>query len=264
MSEPLRIDVLTLFPELVEPLLSHSIIGRARERGLVTIEVHDLRRHAVDKHGSVDDAPYGGGGGMLLRPEPLFAAVEELTGRPADERCDDERVVLLGPAGAVHDQDSARRLACLRRLILICGRYEGIDDRVRTHLADETLSIGDYVLSGGEPAANVVIDSVVRLLEGALGDSEAPEKDSFADGLLEAPHYTRPAEFRGLAVPAVLLSGHHAQVERHRRREALRLTGSVRPDLLERFEQDLNPDAEEHGLLRELREARELPRPEHC
>jgi tRNA (guanine37-N1)-methyltransferase len=199
----------------VSPPVERFLIGRAVERGLVSVELHDLRAHGLGRHRSVDDYPYGGGAGMVMRPEPLFAAVEPL--REAGDH-----VVLLDPAGERFTDAMARRLAELPRLALVCGRYEGIDERVR-RLADHEISIGDYVLSGGELAALVVIDAVTRLVPGVI-DPQSSSEESFSGGLLEHPHYTRPEEFRGLPVPAVLLSGNHAEIERWRRREALRRT----------------------------------------
>ena len=220
----MRIDVITIFPELVEGPLATSIIGRAAESGLVDFGVHDLREHGLGKHRSVDDYPYGGGAGMVMRPEPLFAAVEPLRAAGA-------QVVLMDPAGEPLSDSLARELALVPHLAIVCGRYEGIDERVRT-LVDREASIGDYVLTGGELPALVLIDAVVRLVPGVI--AEASHKgDSFASGLLEHPQYTRPEQFRDLSVPPVLLSGHHGEVDRWRRREALRRTLERRPDLLE-------------------------------
>lgn len=232
MREHLTIDVVTLFPEMFRGALDASIPARAAAKGLVEVRLHQLRDHGIGTHRQVDDAPFGGGAGMVLRPEPLFAAVEAVTGRPAGERAEGEAVVLLSPSGEPFTQARARRFARLSRLVLLCGRYEGVDDRVRTHLCTETLSLGDFVLSGGEPAAMAVIDAVIRLVPGALGNARSAGAESFEDGLLEAPHYTRPAEFRGIAVPPELLSGHHAAIARWRSEQSLRLTRSVRPELL--------------------------------
>jgi tRNA (guanine37-N1)-methyltransferase len=220
----MRIDVVTLFPELFEGPLRVSIIGRAVERGLVSFGVNDLREHGLGRHRSVDDYPYGGGAGMVMRPEPLHAAVEPLREAGA-------HVILLDPAGERLTDALARDLAGMPHLALVCGRYEGIDERARA-LVDREVSIGDYVLTGGELPALVLIDTVVRLLPGVI-EAESHEGDSFASGLLEHPQYTRPEEFHGMAVPPVLLSGHHGEVERWRRREALRRTLQRRPDLLE-------------------------------
>jgi tRNA (guanine37-N1)-methyltransferase len=222
----MRIDIVTLFPGIVEPALSESILGRARARGLVDIRVVNLRDYAGGKHRVTDDYQFGGGGGMVLKPEPLFAAVEALRTPPA-------RVVLLDPRGRRFTQDVATELTRASHLILLAGRYEGVDERVGADLADEVLSIGDYVLTGGELPALVVTDAVTRLLPGALGAEGAAERESFASGLLEPPQYTRPEEFRGVRVPAVLLSGDHARIARWRRLQALWLTWRRRPDLLE-------------------------------
>lgn len=220
----MRIDVVTIFPELFDLPLRTSIIGRAAEQGIVDFAVHDLREHGLGRHRSVDDYPYGGGAGMVMRPEPLFAAIEPLREAGA-------LVVLLDPAGERLTDVLARQLAQLPRLALVCGRYEGIDERAR-NVIDREVSIGDYVVTGGELPALVVIDAVVRLLPGAI-QQESHEGDSFAAGLLEFPQYTRPDEFRGVGIPPVLRSGHHGEVERWRRREALRRTLERRPDLLE-------------------------------
>jgi tRNA (guanine37-N1)-methyltransferase len=218
----LEIDVVCLFPAMVEGPLSESIPGRTRDRGLVDVRVHDLRRWGLGKHRSVDDTPYGGGAGMVLRPEPIAAALDELR-RP------DSFAILLDPGGEVFRQARAADLAARPHLVLVCPRYEGVDDRVRS-LFELELSIGDYVLSGGEPAALVVIDAVTRLLPGAIDDASTVE-ESFGAGLLEYPQFTRPAEFRGQGVPDVLVSGHHEQVRRWRREAALQRTRERRPDL---------------------------------
>ena len=220
----MRIDLVTIFPELAEVPLRTSIIGRAAESGLVTFAVHDLREHGIGRHRSVDDYPYGGGAGMVMRPEPLFAAVEPLRAAGA-------HVILMDPAGERLSDPLARELATLPHIALICGRYEGIDERVRT-LVDREVSIGDYVLTGGELPALVLVDAVVRLVPGVIAEA-SHEGDSFASGLLEYPQYTRPETFRDLPVPPVLLSGHHGEVDRWRRREALRRTLERRPDLLD-------------------------------
>jgi tRNA (guanine37-N1)-methyltransferase len=219
----LRIDVVTLFPELFDAPLRTSVIGRGVERGILSVTLHDLREHGIGRHRVVDDAPYGGGAGMVMRPEPLFAAVEPL-------RTGDATVILLDPAGERLTDALARELAAARHLVLVCGRYEGVDERARA-LADREVSIGDYVLTGGELPALVLIDAVGRLVPGVI-EADSHESDSFADGLLEGPSYTRPERFRDAAVPAVLLSGHHGEVARWRRIEALRRTLARRPDLL--------------------------------
>lgn len=240
----LRIDVLTIFPGMFAGPLGESMLRRAQERGLVEIRVHDLRQFATDRHRTTDDYPFGGGPGMVMKPEPVFRAVEHLTAGQ-DEPA---RVILLSPQGRRFDQALAWELSRERHLILICGRYEGVDERVRLGLATDEISIGDYVLTGGELPAMVIIDAVVRLLPGVLGDQRSPREESFSDGLLEGPHYTRPREFRGMAVPEVLLSGHHGQIRRWRRKEALRRTLERRPDLLRKAR--LGP--EDLELLAEL------------
>ena len=219
----MRIDLVTIFPELVDVPLRTSIIGRAAASGLVSFGVHDLREHGIGRHRSVDDYPYGGGAGMVMRPEPLFAAVEPLREAGAT-------VILLDPAGERLTDALARELSSLPHLALVAGRYEGIDERVRS-LVDREVSIGDYVLTGGELPALVLIDAVVRLIPGVIADASS-SADSFASGLLEHPQYTRPETFRDLGVPSVLLSGHHGEVDRWRRRESLRRTLARRPDLL--------------------------------
>lgn len=229
----MRIDIVTLFPEMVDGPLRESIVGRARQRGVVDITVHNLRDFAGSRHQVTDEPPFGGGGGMILKPEPLSAAIDAVRGTLA-------RVILLDPAGRRFTQEVARELAALPHIVLVCGRYEGVDERVREHLVDEELSIGDYVLSGGEPAALVVTEAVTRLLPGALGDEGAAERDSFARGLLEHPHYTRPEVFRGWRVPEVLLSGDHGRIARWRRLMSLWRTWQRRPDLLEIA--DLSPE----------------------
>ncbi|MCS7049249.1 MAG: tRNA (guanosine(37)-N1)-methyltransferase TrmD [Verrucomicrobiae bacterium] len=222
----MEIDVVTLFPRIVEGPLEESILKRARERGLVAIRVHNLRDFAHDKHRVVDDKPFGGGPGMVLKPEPIFEAVETLR-RP------ESRVVLMCPQGRRLTQAVARELAQLPHLLILCGHYEGVDERVREALVQDEISIGDYVLTNGALAAAVLIDAVVRLLPGALGDETSATSDSFTNGLLEGPQYTRPAEFRGMRVPEVLLSGNHEEIARWRREQALRRTAQRRPDLLE-------------------------------
>lgn len=241
----MRIDVVTLFPAMVEGPLGASMLALARAKGLVEIRVVDLRCYAEGRHRVADDYPYGGGGGMILKPEPLFRAVEALRGPRT-------RVILLDPQGTTFTQSVARRLARESHLILLCGHYEGVDERVRTHLVDEELSIGDYVLTGGELPALVVVDAVVRLLPGVLGDETGASRDSFASGRLDYPQYTRPAVFRGLAVPEVLLSGDHGRIALWRRREALRRTVERRPDLLER----VPPTHEERQWLEEFERER--------
>jgi tRNA (guanine37-N1)-methyltransferase len=241
----LRIDVVTIFPGMVEGPLSDGIVQRARERGLVDLRVHDLRDHAEDRHRTVDDAPFGGGPGMVMKAEPFLRAVEAIR---ADAPGGEEAVVLLSPRGRRLDQATARRFAGLDRLVLLCGRYEGIDERVAEELATEELSLGDFVLTGGEVAALAVAEATVRLLPGALGDEGSAEADSFEGQVLDWPHYTRPATWRGRAVPEVLLSGDHGRIRRWRRREALRATRERRPDLLAAA----RLGAEDEALLREI------------
>jgi tRNA (guanine37-N1)-methyltransferase len=225
----LRIDILTLFPEFIRSAVDHSILKRARVGGQVEIEPHDLRDWTHDKRRTVDDAPFGGGAGMVIKPEPVFEAVEAL-------RRQRTRVVLLTPQGVPYTQAAAKRYACTPEtgLLLVCGHYEGFDERIREHLADEEVSIGDYVLTGGELAALVVVDSVVRLLPGVLGNSDSAAAESFEDDLLEYPQYTRPATYRGWSVPEVLVSGHHAEVAKWRKTEQERRTRQRRPDLIAR------------------------------
>lgn len=231
----LRCDVITIFPEFFSESIDCGIVRRARNAGLVDIKAHDLRQWTTDKHHVVDDRPFGGGDGMVLKPEPIFTAVEALTGVSRKEDFTPEtRVVLLSAQGRVFSQALAQDLAQnASRMVLICGRYEGVDERVAEALATDEISIGDYVLSGGEPAALVVIDAVVRLLPGALGSDTSAVFESFTEGLLDYPHYTRPPEFRGMKVPEVLLSGNHAEIERWRREAAVAKTRRNRPDLLQ-------------------------------
>ncbi|TMK32064.1 MAG: tRNA (guanosine(37)-N1)-methyltransferase TrmD [Actinobacteria bacterium] len=223
----MRIDVFTIFPTIVEGPLRESLLGKAIEAGIIDVRVHDIRDFATDRHRQVDDEPYGGGPGMVLKPEPVFAAVESL-GEGT------KRVIVLSPAGRRLDQALVRDLAKEPRLVLISGRYEGVDERVVEGLPAEEVSIGDYVLSGGEIPALVVLEAVTRLIPGVVGKEESLERESFEDGHLDHPHYTRPSEFRGMAVPDVLLSGNHAEVERWRREAAEEKTRRNRPDLLER------------------------------
>ena len=226
----LNFEVFTLFPGILEGPLNESILKRGREKGLLSVTLRNIRDYAEDKHRTADDSPYGGGAGMVLKPEPIFKAFEALKAEHPGEQL---LTILLSPQGRLLDQQQAERLSEeTRRIVLLCGHYEAIDERVRTALVDEELSIGDYVLTGGELAALVVIDAATRLLPGVLGDEESSYRDSFGDGLLDHPHYTRPAEFRGMKVPEVLLGGNHAEIEKWRRREALRATLMKRPELL--------------------------------
>jgi tRNA (guanine37-N1)-methyltransferase len=236
-----RIDILTIFPELIERFAGESLLGRARSAGLLDLRTHDVRAFTTDVHRSVDDAPFGGGAGMVMKPEPIFATVEaQQPARP---------IILMSPAGRRFDQRRAQELSSLEGFSLLCGRYEGIDERVREHLVDEELSIGDYVLGGGEVAAMVVIEAVGRLLPGMMGNDASAEEESFRDGLLEYPQYTRPATFRSWEVPGVLRSGDHARVARWRRAQSLRRTEVRRPDLIEARG---GLSADEVALLEEL------------
>lgn len=228
----MRFDLFSLFPEVFDSYLNTSILKRAQESGALEVHAHNIRDWAADKHHTTDDTPYGGGGGMVMKPEPIFAAVEGvLLGAKPD--CP---VILLSPQGRTFTQKIAFELSHHERLALICGRYESVDERIRQHLATDSISIGDYVLTGGELPALVVVDAVTRLLPGVLGDPDAPHADSHATGLLEHPHYTRPPEFRGWRIPDVLLSGNHAEIARWRRQESLRRTLERRPDLLKQAE----------------------------
>jgi tRNA (guanine37-N1)-methyltransferase len=221
----MRIDVLTLFPAMFAGPLDVSIVQRARDAGLLDLRVHNLRDWTHDRHKTVDDKPFGGGAGMVLKPEPIFEAVESL----ADDRT---HVILLTPPGRMFNQSIAHELAAEEHLLFICGSYEGVDERVREALVDDELSIGDYVLTNGGLPAMVIIDAVTRLLPGALGDDESAKDESFSHGLVEYPHYTRPAEFRGMKVPEILLSGHHAEIEKWRAEQSRERTAQTRPDLL--------------------------------
>jgi tRNA (guanine37-N1)-methyltransferase len=233
----LRFDIVTIFPNFFGAVFDFGIVRRARAAGLVEIKAHDLRAWTHDRHKVVDDRPFGGGDGMVFKPEPIFEAVESLTGVEGDAqalRGAGKRVVLLSPQGRELTQSLASELATVEQLVVICGRYEGVDERVAETLATDEVSIGDYVLSGGEPAAVVLVDAVTRLVPGALGSETSAVNESFSEGLLDFPNYTRPVEFRGRRVPEVLLGGHHAEVARWRRLAALRKTRRNRPDLFER------------------------------
>ncbi|MGE5249483.1 MAG: tRNA (guanosine(37)-N1)-methyltransferase TrmD [Bacteroidota bacterium] len=225
----MQFEVFTLLPEVFPPYLETSILKRARQKGLIDVRVHNIRDYTHDRHHTTDDTPYGGGGGMVMKPQPVFEAVESILagGIPCP-------IIMLTPQGRLFDQRVAQELAAHERLALICGRYEGIDERIREHLITDEISIGDYVLTGGELPALIVVDAVARLLPGVLGDPEGAADDSHASGLLEYPHYTRPPEFRGWAVPEVLLSGDHARIEKWRREQSLLRTFRRRPDLLEK------------------------------
>lgn len=231
----MRIDILTLFPEMFSGVLSSSIIGKAAEKGLVQFRTLNFREFAVNKHGQVDDYPYGGGAGMVLRPEPLFDAVESMMEKEESA----PRVILMCPQGERYTQKKAEELVKENHLIFLCGHYEGYDERIRQHLVTDEISIGDFILTGGELPAMTIIDSLVRLIPGALGNAESAQTDSFSTGLLEHPHYTRPAEFRGWKVPDILLSGHHANIEEWRKKESLKRTLQRRPELIEPLKEDL-------------------------
>jgi tRNA (guanine37-N1)-methyltransferase len=245
----MQFDIVSIFPAMVKAPLAEGVVGRAIERGVIDVGVHDLRDFTTDRHRVVDDMPFGGGPGMVMKPEPFFAAVDHI--RRA--RGEPDAIVLTSPDGARFAHRDAKRLSGLSRVVLLCGRYEGVDERVRQHLATEALSIGDYVLSGGELPALVMLDAVARLVPGVVGDAESVARDSFAGGLLDYPQYTRPAVFEGHEVPAVLLSGHHAAIARWRRREALARTLARRPDLLEAAALD----DDDRALLRDLRVTRD-------
>ena len=244
----MRFHVLSIFPEMFVSPLSDGIIGRARRQALIEVKIKDIRDHAGDKHRTVDDYAFGGGPGMVMKPEPLFEAVEEI--RSSDTLEDSTPIILVSPQGRPLTQQLAEDLAQHRDLVIICGRYEGVDERVRQRLATMEVSIGDYVLSGGELAAMVLIDAVSRLVPGVVGSQESTEGGSFTTGLLQHPQYTRPAEFRGRAVPDVLLSGNHAEISRWRRRESLRRTLLRRPDLL----QSARLSEDDLRVIEELRE----------
>ena len=227
----MRFHILTIFPGMFDGPLSESLLRRARDSGLIEVHLHDVRDHTHDRHRRVDDYPFGGGPGMVMKPEPLFEAVEHV--RQSASLSDSTPVILMTPQGRGLDQTLVEELTTHPDLVLICGRYEGVDERVRQHLATDEISVGDYVLSGGELAAMVVIDAVARLVPGVVGCAESPDNDSFSSGFLQHPLYTRPAEYRGMTVPEVLLSGNHAQIARWQRLHALRRTLDRRPDLLD-------------------------------
>jgi len=244
----MRIDVLTIFPEVVHGGVDYSIVKRARDKGLLSVFVHDLRDHTTDKHRTTDEPPYGGGAGMVMKPEPIFAAAEHVKNEYWTEQ---SKIILTSPQGEVFTQARAAELSQCPHLVFICGHYEGVDERVREHLVAEELSIGDYVLTGGELPALVILDAVIRLMPGVLGDEQSALEESFSEGLLEYPQYTRPADFRGWTIPEVLLSGHHAEIAKWRRRESLRRTLARRPDLLA----EATLSESDRRLLSELQES---------
>lgn len=227
----IRFEVFTLFPDIVRSYFEASVVGRAQQAALIDVQVHNIRDFTLDRHRTTDDVPYGGGGGMIMKPEPIFRAAETVLG----ESIGSVPVLLLTPQGRPFNHERAKELSRLPRLALVCGRYEGVDERVREHLATDEISIGDYVLTGGELPAMIVIDAVARLIPGVLGDAEAAAEDSHAAGLLEYPHYTRPVEFRGWRVPDVLVSGDHARIAEWRRAQSLRRTMARRPDMFQRI-----------------------------
>ncbi len=241
----MRVDIITLFPSMFKNPFNESMIKRAKEKGILKIKLHDLRQFTHDKHRTVDDAPYGGGAGMVMKPRPLFEAVEKIK----EEIDSSSRVILLSPQGRPLNQKKVKELAKERVLIFICGHYEGVDERVREHLVDEEISLGDYVLTGGELAAMVVVDAVARMLPGVLGSEDSAREDSFYKGLLDYPQYTRPSDFRGWKVPSVLLSGNHQKVKEWRRKKVLEATLRKRPDLLE----TLKLNQEDEKLLEEIK-----------
>ena len=238
----MQFEVFTLLPEVFPPYLESSILKRAAQRGLIDVRVHNIRDYTHDKHHVTDDTPYGGGGGMVMKPEPIFEAVESVLGLaphlPPLEPASNTPIILLTPQGRVFNQRIAEELSGHKRIALLCGRYEGVDERVREHLVTDEISVGDYVLTGGELPAMMIIDAVSRLIPGVLGDPTGAEDDSHSMGLLEYPHYTKPPEFRGWKVPEILLSGDHAKIEKWRREQALTRTFNKRPDMLEKA--DLN------------------------
>lgn len=250
----MRIDVVTIFPSMFDGVLSEGMIRIARERNLVDVRLHDLRDYTQDKHRQVDDTPYGGGAGMVMKPEPFYRAVTSIGGGSLDDARKNCRIAIFTPRGRVLDQALAEELAGEERIILLCGRYEGVDERVHENVATDELSLGDFVLSGGEIPAMVVIDAVTRLIPGVLGEELSLAEESFSGGLLEYPQYTRPAEFMGAAVPEILLSGHHGEIAKWRRRERLKATLSRRPELLERI--DLS--TEDERMLGEIKREQDI------
>lgn len=247
----MRFDIITIFPELFGSVFDFGIVRRAVEAKLIEINIHDLRDYTHDRHRQVDDRPFGGGAGMVMKPEPLFRAVEAVISDSPDAS-----VALLSPQGRLFDQDLAREYSLKPRVVLICGRYEGVDERVVEHLITDEVSIGDFVLSGGEIPAMVVVDAVTRLIPGALGCEQSAERESFVGGLLDYPQYTRPAEYRGMKVPEVLLSGNHAEIERWRWRKSLEQTLRLRPDLITARELSADQRHEMEEILNDIDEER--------
>lgn len=247
MKTKMQIDVITIFPQMLEGIIKESILKRAQQKNIVKINIHNLRDFALDKHSIVDDYSYGGGAGMVLKPEPIFCAVEKIVGSKKGKRR--ARIILLTPQGQTFNQAKAKELSQEEHLLFICGHYEGVDERVKENLINDEISIGDYVLTGGELPAMVIIDSLVRILPGVLNKRESFENDSFYQGLLDYPHYTRPERFRGKSVPALLLSGDHNQIKKWRRQKAIKNTLEKRPDLLEK----ITFSAEDQKILEKLK-----------
>jgi tRNA (guanine37-N1)-methyltransferase len=248
-ASAVKLDIVSVLPRIVQAPLTEGVVGRAIERGLLDVRVHDLRDFTTDRHRVVDDVPFGGGPGMVLKPEPLFSAVDHIRSM----RGEPDAIVLTSPDGRRFSHAEAERFSRLGHVVILCGRYEGVDDRVRAHLATDEISIGDYVVSGGELPALVIVDAVARLVPGVVGDERSVARDTFAHGLLDFPQFTRPAEYRGLPVPPVLLSGHHGEIARWRRREALARTLDRRPDLLD----DADLDPADRRLLQDLLDERQ-------
>jgi len=247
----MTIDIVTIFPAMVEAALTEGVVARARERGVADIRAWDLRAFTDDRHRTVDDVPYGGGPGMVMKPEPIFRAVDAIVA----ERGQPDAVVLMTPQGRPFTHREAERLSGFQRIVVICGRYEGVDERVSEALVTDELSIGDYVLTGGELPALVVVDAVVRLMPGVVGDQASVQGDSFVRGMLDHPHYTRPAEIRGMSVPEVLLSGHHAEIDRWRRQQRLRRTLTRRPELLDDAELTIEEQRDLEALRKVTKES---------
>ena len=251
MKTKMQIDVITIFPQMLEGIIKESILKRAQQKNIVKINIHNLRDFALDKHSIVDDYSYGGGAGMVLKPEPIFRAVEKIVGSKKRKR--KVYIILLTPQGQTFNQAKAKELSQEENLLFICGHYEGVDERVKENLITDEISIGDYVLTGGELPAMVIIDSLVRILPGVLNKKESFENDSFYQGLLDYPHYTRPRRFRGKSVPALLLSGNHSQIRKWRRQKTLKNTLNKRPDLLKK----ITLSTEDQKILKELKRKRD-------